>query len=374
MAKKAVAAVMPKPGAEFEFKEYELPEPAPGTILIEQEMTGVCGTDIHMCEGHLPGIVYPIVLGHEFVGKIAALGEGVETDFVGKPIKEGDRVMVVPGVGCGNCYWCNIAKTPTCCAQGFAYGFFSDQMKEYPFAGGYAEYVYLHHPRTAVLKTDLPPEVAVMAEPISVGMHAVCRSNIKVGDTVVIQGSGAVGLSTQAVAKLAGATTIIHIGGPTDFRIQMAKEFGADITINIDEVKDPQKRIDMVKENTINGIGADVVFECSGNPKSIPEGLDMLRTSGTFVEVGHFTDVGETSINPFTQLCNKNVNLQGSWGGEVEGFIRGLPMLEKRLFPYEKLITHVYPLDRLNDIKTTPEKGYILDGKESLKIVVSGQK
>lgn len=371
MSKKGMAAVLDKPGGKFEFNEYALPDPAPGTILIRQEMGGVCGTDIHMYYGHLPGITYPIVLGHEFVGKIVALGEGVKNDFIGRPIKEGDRVIVVPGVGCGNCYWCNIAKTPTCCVGGFAYGFFSDQCKDYPFAGGFAEYVYLHHTRTAVLKTDLPPEVAVFAEPLSVGMHAVCRSGIKVGDTVVIQGSGAVGLSTQAVAKLAGAAKVIHIGGPTELRINMAKEFGADITINIAEVKDPKERVQMVKEQTMNGIGADVVFECSGSPKAIPEGIDMLRTSGTFVEVGHFTDVGEVSINPFVHLCNKNINLQGSWGGEIEGFIRGLPMLENRVYPYEKMITHNLSLQRLPDIVTVPEKGYMLDGKEVIKIVIS---
>ena len=373
MTKKGVVAVLDRPDGKFELKEYPLPDPAPETVLIKQELTGICGTDIHMYHGHLPGITYPICIGHEFLGKIVALGKGVTTDFLGRPVKEGDRVIVVPGVACGKCYWCTIAKTPTTCGPGFAYGFFSDGDKEYHFTGGYAEYVYLHHPRTAILKTDLPLEVAVLLEPISVAVHAVSRSNIQLGDTVVIQGSGAVGLTCQICAKLAGATKIIHIGGPTSFRIGMAKEFGADITINIAEVKDPKERIRMVRNNTIRGMGADVVFECTGVPQAVREGLDMLRTSGSFVEVGHFTDVGEVSLNPFTHMCNKNVNLQGSWGGEVEGFVRGLPILEKRDFPYEKLVTHKLPLKRLNEIMQVPDKGYVLDGKESLKITVSSE-
>lgn len=373
MEKKGIVAVLDKPEGKFELKEYPLPSPAPGTILVKQELAGVCGTDIHMYHGRLPGIVYPICLGHEFMGRVAALGEGVKTDFLGRPLKEGDRVIVVPGVGCGKCYWCTIAKTPTTCEEGFAYGFFSDGDKNYHFTGGFAEYIYLHHPNSPVLKTELPPEVAVLLEPISVAIHAVSRSNIQPGDTVVIQGSGAVGLTCQIIAKLAGASKIIHIGGPTSFRINMAKEFGADITINIAEVKDPAERIEMVKNETIKKMGADVVFECTGVPQAVREGLEMLRTSGSFVEVGHFTDVGEVSLNPFTHICNKNVNLQGSWGGEVEGFVRGLPILEKREFPFEKLITHKLPLSRLNDIMQVPDKGYIFDGKESLKMTVSGE-
>ena len=108
-------------------------------------------------------------------------------------------------------------------------------------------------------------------------------------------------------------------------------------------------------------------------PAAVTEGLDMLRIGGSFVELGHFTDVGTIPINPFLHLCNKNVNLQGIWGAGLEHFYRFLPILEKREFPYEKLITHKLPLGRLNEIMMVPEKGYILDGKESLKIAVSGE-
>ncbi|GAI79904.1 unnamed protein product, partial [marine sediment metagenome] len=267
-----IVAVLDKPEGKFELKEYRVPDPAPGTILLKQELTGICGTDIHMYHGRLPGITYPICLGHEFVGTIAALGKGVTTDYLGKLVKEGDRVIVTPGVGCGKCYWCLIAKTPTTCEEAFGYGFFSDGDTHYHFTGGFAKYMYCHHPGTAFFKTELPPEVAVLMEPVTVGMHAVIRSNIKLGDTAVIQGSGAVGLSTQVLAKLAGAAKVIHVGGPTDYRIKMAKEFGADITINVSEIKAPEERIQIVKDNTIKGMGADVVFECTGVPAAVPEG------------------------------------------------------------------------------------------------------
>ena len=370
MTPKGVAAVLDKVNGKFELKEYTLPTPAPGTMLIKQELAGVCGTDIHMFHGRLPGIGYPIILGHEFVGTVVSMGEGVTTDYLGVPLKEGDRVLVAPGVGCGQCYWCVVAKTPTTCEKGFAYGFFPHGEENY-FAGGFAEYVYLHHPRSYVLKTDLPTDVAVLAEPMSVAVHAVTRAHIKPGDTVVIQGSGAVGLFTQIAARLAGAAKIIHVGGPTETRVANAKKFGADIVINIAEHKSAEERLELVKTNTVKGIGADVVFECTGALGAVVEGLNMTRTSGTFVEVGHFTDAGEVAINPFVHLCNKNITIQGSWGGEIEGFVRGHAVMERREFPYEDLVTPRAPFERLGEIMEVPKNGYILDGKETVKIVVS---
>ncbi len=367
MTQKAVVAVLDKPKGTFTLKEYPLSDPAPGTVLIKQEMCGVCGTDMHMYHGRLPGILYPMVMGHEIVGRIAALGKGVKTDFLGRELKEGDRVILDPGIACGKCYLCNFAKTPACCMEGFCYGF--NDSSQYPLSGGFGEYVYLHEPGTSILKTELPAELAVLAEPLSCGIYAVRRSKIKLGDTVVIQGSGAIGLSAQIAARLSGAGKIIHIGGPSDLRIELAKTFGADVTVNVTQVTDPQDRIQIVKDQT-RGIGADVVFECSGTPAAIPEGLDMLRISGTFVEMGHFTDVGDITLNPFAHLCNKNINLQGTWGAETEDMVRALQILENRFYPYDRLITHKMPLNRLNDIMTVPEKGYILDDKECLKVVV----
>lgn len=371
MKKTGVVAVLNKVDGEFELREYPLPDPAPGTVLIKQELVGVCGTDIHMYHGRLPGIVYPIVLGHEFIGRIEKLGKGVEEDFLRNPVKPGDSVIVSPGVPCGKCYYCVVAKTPTTCVEGFAYGFFSDGDKEYHFTGGYGEYVYLHNPRTAFFKTELKPEVAVLAEPLTVAIHAVLRARIRPGDTVVVQGTGAVGLMTQVVVKLAGAQRIINIGGPKR-RLEIARKFGADLTIDINEVPDPKEREKIVKENTIGRYGADVVFECTGVPGAVAEGLDMLRTSGTFVEVGHFTNAGGININPFFQICNKNVNLQGSWGGETEYFVRGIPVLERAPFPFQELVTHRLPLKRVNDIMKVPSQGYMLDGKEALKITIAG--
>lgn len=367
-------AVLDKIDGKFEVKEYPVPKPGPGQMVIKLARCGICGTDIHMYHGHMPGIVYPIVLGHEFVGWIEELGEGVTQDYVGKPLKKGDLVVVPPGVTDYHDFFSTIAHTPTTSSSQFAYGFSADADKVTHFDGGYAEYVFLHDKRTNVLKTELPPEIAALTEPFCVGVHAALRAKYKVGDTVVIQGTGAVGLFCQLAAKMAGAGRIINVGGPTKTRMDMAKKFGADVCINITEVKDVKERLRLVKAETRLGLGADVVVEATGFPPAVPEGLDMLRTSGTFIEVGHFTDVGPTTINPFYQLCNKNVNLQGVWGDDLEHFVRILPMIEQRAFPYEDLITHTVGLNELNKAMLFPAQGYKLDGREVTKVMVDGSK
>lgn len=368
-SKTGLIAVLDTPDGQFEIKNYPLPEPAPGTILLKQELSGVCGTDLHMYHGRLPGIQYPIVLGHEFVGHIAALGEGVEKDFLGNEVKEGDLVAVNPGVSCGKCFFCSVSKTSNTCPNGFCYGFFSDGDKYCHFTGGFGEYIYLHKPGTAFFKTDLPAETAVLIEPFTVALNCISRSNIKHGDTVVVQGTGTIGLLMQAAAHLTGAAKVINVGGPKE-RFELAKEFGADVTISIDEVPDPEERLKMIRAETTGGYGADVVIECAGNPHAFQEGLNMVRRSGTFVEAGNFTDTGSIDINPFRQICNKNINLHGSWGAETEHFVRGLSILKKGEFPYAKLVTHKIPLRRLNEIIELPEKGYVLDGKIAMKVAV----
>src|SRR5579883_3543569 len=250
-------------GKEFVMREYPVPDPAPGSVLLRQELAGICGTDLHNWEhGRLSG---QILLGHENVGIIDKLGEGVDRDYLGQKVEPGDRVVFAPGTPSG------------------AYGF--QQADEAPhFRGGFAEYIYLAQPDTCVVKTTLPPEAAVLAEPFQVGVHGVLRSRLTFGDTVVIQGSGAIGLMTLIAAKLSGAGRLIVIGGPKG-RLEKAKMLGADVVVDIGEVKNPVERTKIVRENTAKNAGADVVFECAGFLGAITEGLGYLRRSGTYVEM-----------------------------------------------------------------------------------------
>ena len=153
-------------GQEFEIRHYPVPNPEPGTILLKQEMAGICGTDLHNWQN---GFGEEVLLGHENVGIVEAIGPGVETDYLGNTIEIGDRVVFAPGVPGDS-----------------TYGFRTKPDTPPYFSGGFADYMYLNLPGTCFLKTKAPPEVAVLTEPFTIGVHAVMRGGVKIGDTVVI--------------------------------------------------------------------------------------------------------------------------------------------------------------------------------------------
>lgn len=336
-------------GQGFEIREYPVPDPEPNTLLLKQELAGICGTDLHNWQ---KGLTYEVILGHENVGIIDSIGAGVTTDYVGNAIKEGDRVIFAPGTG------------------GYgAYGFQADPDKAPHFFGGFGEYIYLGLPNTCFIKTDAPPEIAVLTEPFTIGVHAVMRSGMQLGDTVVVQGSGAIGLVTLVCAKLSGAAKLIIVGGPAG-RLELAKRLGADITIDIEEVTSAEARTEIVKSHTPRQAGADVVFECAGFLPAIPEGLGYTRHSGTFVEVGHFVDIGTFDFNPNLMLMRKNLHVEAVWGSKYEHFVRGLPLLEKNEFPFADMVSHKLPLSEVRKGFEALNGDYRIGGEAVIKIAV----
>ena len=368
---KGKIVLLSEPFGKFTIEKLAVPEPKRGEILVKQLMCGVCGTDVHMYQGHLPGTKYPIVLGHEPIGTIEKLGEGVEADHSGRSVSEGDLIYVIPGLSCGKCYFCSVLREPTLCANGTAYGFNPFPENPRSFSGGYGECIYMNHPRSTFVKLDAKPEASVILEPLTIGTHAVDRARLHVGNTVVIQGCGAVGISALVAAKETGAFRAIVIGAP-ESRLKLAEEFGADETINIEEVKDPDERVKLVKGETTGEYGVDAVFECTGVPAAIPEGIKMLRRGGTYVVAGHFTDAGSTSLNPFADFNNKHITLVGVWGGDVAHFVRARPLIESGRYPFEKFVSHKLPLERCEDAMKAIMGNYRLDGREVKKIVIMG--
>lgn len=339
-------------GQDFEVREYPVPDPDPNTLLLRQELAGICGTDLHNWQ---KGIQGEMLLGHENVGIIDAIGEGVETDYVGNPIQEGDRVIFAPGTG------------------GYGvYGFQADPDQAPHFCGGFADYTYLCYPNTCFIKTDAPAEIAVLTEPFTIGVHAVMRGDVQIGDTVVVQGSGAIGLVTLVCAKISGAAKIIVVGGPAK-RLALAKRMGADVTIDIEEVTGVEERTELVLSHTPRKAGADVVFECAGFLPAIPEGLGYVRHSGTFVEVGHFVDIGSLDFNPNRLLMRKNLRLEAIWGSRYEHFVRGLPILEKNEFPFAEMVSHVLPLSQVREGFEALDGTYRLGDETVIKIAIRAQ-
>lgn len=363
------AAILNQVKGTFTVGEAPVPAPKAGELLVRQAMCGVCGTDVHIYHGHAPRSRFPLVLGHEIVGWVEQLGEGVSTDSMGNEIVEGDMIAIIPGMPCGSCYFCAALREPGLCTRGAGYGFRPYMDQDPHFQGGFSQYILMNHPRSVFLKVDSPPEISVLLEPFSVGVHFADRANIQLGATVAIQGAGAIGIFSLAAAIEAGAHKTIVIGAPAS-RLRLAKEFGADVTIDIEEITDPRERIEAVKAETPGGYGADAVFECTGVPQSIPEGMDMLRRGGTYVEGGHFTDSGDVTVNPFSHLVFKNINLVGVWGSSISHFVRGLPILESGRYPFGKMVSHQLPLDRLGEAFETLSTNYRLCNEEVHKIAI----
>lgn len=330
----------------LEIREYPLPDVIePGGALVRVEMAGVCGTDVHLWKGQLP-IPRPIILGHETVGVIERLGEDLETDWTGTALREGDRITWSAGMSCKNCYYCTVVRQPTRCANRRAYGISFNSNEPPHFSGGYAEYIYLR-PGTAIFKLSGVSTESVIGAGCALvtAIHGLERMQISWGDSVVIQGSGPVGLASLAIAKSAGAMTTIIIGGPAA-RLELSRSLGADYTINIDEFTDPASRVEQVKQLT-GSFGADAVIECVGSPTVVSEGFEMCRDGGKYLVLGHYGDAGRAPINPHT-ITRKQLTVYGSWGSEPRHMAMAIEFLEKESdrFPFDRLVSHRFALDQ----------------------------
>ena len=335
---------------EFAIREYDVPEPHPNALVIKQELAGICGTDLHNWQN---GFDRETVLGHENVGIIVSQGKEVTTDYMGNKVQEGDRIIFRPGTDGG---------------EG-AYGFYYEPDVAPHFVGGFADYIYLGKRGTQFIKTSLPPEVAVLTEPFTVGVHAVMRGQIEFGDTVVVQGSGAIGLVTTICAKVSGAGKIIVVGGPAE-RLELARKYGADVVIDIETVTSAEERMELVLAETPKGQGADRVFECAGFLPATPEGLSYLRKNGTFVEVGHFVDMGTLEFNINKSLMVRNCRLEAIWGSDNDHFVRAMPILEKLEFSYAEMVSHVLPLGQVKEGFLALNGDYRLNGDTVIKIAL----
>lgn len=363
-------ALLPAPNADFEVVETELPALEPGTILVRQELCGVCATDAHMWKGHLPGVVYPLVLGHEAIGIVADIGGGaLRRDCVGREVRAGDRIYIVPGVACGYCYFCVRLHEPTLCENIVGTGF-NPVPGQPALHGGWSEYILIDNPRQTFVKIEkADAQAGLFLEPLSVGIHALSRANVRPGDVVVIQGAGAVGMGALVAAQESGAYRTIVIGAPAT-RLQMATDLGADVTIDIETVPDPADRAELVQAESNFGYGADVVIECTGFPSSLPEGLEMLRRGGTYVVAGHFTDRGSVQINPFTHMNFNHATIRGSWGAEPAHFIQALPIIESGKYDTASIVSHRVGLERATDVCRALTSDYRLDGQEVRKVAI----
>jgi len=177
-------------------------------------------------------------------------------------------------------------------------------------------------------------------------LHAVERAEVHLGDTVTVQGSGPVGLMAAVLAKLAGAFEVIMVGAPAH-RLAIAKEFGVDHTINIEE-NNPQERLQQIRDLT-RGRGSDITIEATGNPVAVKEGLELTRDQGRYVIVGQYTNAGDIAINPHLDINKKHLEIRGSWGSDYSHFDLAVRFMAKYgdKYPFDKIISRIYGMSEI---------------------------
>ncbi|HUF22912.1 MAG TPA: zinc-binding dehydrogenase [Vicinamibacterales bacterium] len=347
MPEQILAAVMTAPRAPIEVRAFRAPELPPGGALLRTAFSEVCGTDVHLWHGRLSGVPYPIIPGHITAG-ILDRARGPLTAIDGSPVREGDRVVFFDvHRTCGRCMACTVNRTPTRCASRRVYGI-TDSADEGLF-GGWSQAVYLE---PGVVLAALPAAVTFEAYigggcGLLTAVHGIERAAIQLGDTVVVQGTGAVGLSLVALARIAGAGAIIAIGAPAD-RLALAGRMGADVTLDLDATSREERR-ERVAALT-QGQLADVVIEAAGSAAAVEEGPDLARNGGRYVIVGHYTNVGDSRINAHEQINRKHLDIRGCWGSEAGHFLRALRILERHAghVPWHEIGAKTYALDELN--------------------------
>ena len=286
-------AEMNKPGV-MTIQNYDVPSPEKGALLLKVRRSNVCGSEIHIWKGEHP-TKKTGVLGHEMVGEVESLGEGVETDFAGQQIQIGDRVSSTYFQTCRKCKMCQKGAFNLCEK---AYEFWNKEAIEAPhFHGTFATHYYVH-PDVYFYKVpeNVPDIVAASANcALSQVYFGLETADLKYGETIVIQGAGGLGLNACAVAKEKGAIVIV-IDGVND-RLNNAKKFGADYIIDLNEYDTVEKRAERVLELT-NGNGADVGMELSGVPNAFNEGIHLVTTGGRYVSIGNVSPGKMTKFDP----------------------------------------------------------------------------
>ena len=339
------AAVYPAPNKPFEIREMPLREVEEGEALVRVTMCTICRSDIHSYQGHRPNPC-PGILGHEIIGVIEELGEKVQVDLRGDPLAVGDRVTWTEYFADGPSVYRDLYDMPQKAAGLRKYG--HDLVDDDPhFVGGFADYCFIL-PGTGILK--LPNEITdEEATPLNCGVATVMAvteaAAIEMGDTVVVQGLGLLGIYGCAIAKARGARTVIAIDQVAS-RLEMAKRFGADFVVDVGGLDD--EGIAAAVAAIVPASGVDAVIELAGTPKVIPSGIQMLRVGGRYV-LGGLVNPGSEFTLDGNDIIRKWITLRGIHNYHPRHLVQALDfvMANRGRFPFAEIVSAQYPLEQL---------------------------
>ncbi|MFH0965174.1 MAG: zinc-dependent alcohol dehydrogenase family protein [Planctomycetota bacterium] len=326
------AAVLEAVG-KLAVKEVPTPKPKADELLVKVAACGVCGTDVKLFHGDYQA-QYPVILGHEFAGEVAAVGPDVAS------FKVGDLVTSDPNESCGKCDWCRAGQSVSCGSLA-GYGVFCD--------GAFAEYIRIREASAYRLPEDLPLETACFVEPVACAVHGADCAQYRCGDAAVIVGAGPMG---QLHIQLAAASPIrkLIVVEPNADRATIARKAGADVVI------DPTAcdAVQAVKDET-GGLGAEVVVDVVGIPKVLEASLRMVKNWGRVVIFGLHPQSATVSVSPF-DLLTRHITVIGAWVNPYTTR-RAIHCLASGKVKVDYMVTTRLPIDRaLEGINLTDKR------------------
>ncbi|MDO5423865.1 MAG: zinc-binding dehydrogenase [Eubacteriales bacterium] len=341
----------------FDIKEYPMPEVGDDDILVKVEGCGVCGTDAHEFKRDPFGLI-PVALGHEGTGEIVKMGKNVKVDTAGKPVKVGDKVVTCmifkddPEITMFDLNKKNVGGADV-------YGLLPDD--DVHLNGWFSDYILIRggsFGSTFFNVSDLDLDSRILIEPCAVLIHAVERAKttgiLRFNSRVVVQGCGPIGLICIAILRTMGIQNICAVDGEQK-RLDFAKELGAGMTVNFKDHKGIEALAGGVKD-AFGGHLADFAFQCTGNPMAHANIYKFIRNGGGLCELGFFINGGDATINPHFDMCSKEITLVGSWVYTLRDYVTTFDFLKsaKQIgLPLDKLITHKYPLEEINEALKT---------------------
>ncbi|MCC7371798.1 MAG: zinc-binding dehydrogenase [Chloroflexi bacterium] len=346
----------------MEIKEYPVPDPEPGAVVVRTTLANVCGSDLHQWRGEFDvakfGRPYPQILGHEMTGRVHALGEGISRDTAGNPLQPGDRVIWRYFYPCGSCRPC-MRRVYRACPNARAYLMTSCDESPH-FYGAFGDYYYVR-PGAAIFKVpdELPDEtVAGINCALAQVVGGLQLAQLKLGEYVVIQGAGGLGVYATVVAREMGAGKVIVVDGVSE-RLELATAFGADAVIDFRELSDPDARVKRVQELT-DGWGADVVAELVGHPRVCNEGLRMVGRAGRYLEIGNISPGMTFTLDP-QWLVGFNRSILGMLYYEAEHLQQALDLVyrTRETYPWDRVLSHRFPLEQINEAFDLADQGKV---------------